>query len=57
VKLNGKLVNEYKEGQAVPERKQWYEPIRGPRANTGYIGVQNHDAKSIVYFKEISVKQ
>jgi hypothetical protein len=55
VKLNGKLVNEYKEGQAVPERKQWYEPIRGPRANTGYIGVQNHDAKSIVFFKEISV--
>jgi hypothetical protein len=57
VKLNGKAVNEYKEGQAVPERKQWYEPIRGPRANKGYIGLQNHDAQSIVYFKEISVKE
>lgn len=57
VKLNGKLVNEYKEGQPVPERKMWYEPIRGPRANKGYIGLQNHDAQSIVYFKEISVKE
>ncbi|MBM3766657.1 MAG: DUF1080 domain-containing protein [Acidobacteria bacterium] len=57
VRLNGKLVNEYTEGQAVPERKQWYEPIRGPRANKGYIGIQNHDAASIVLFKEISVKK
>jgi Domain of Unknown Function (DUF1080) len=57
VRLNGKLVNEYTEGQAVPERKQWYEPIRGPRANKGYIGIQNHDPQSIVLFKEISVKR
>lgn len=57
VHLNGKLVNEYTEGQAVPERKQWFEPIRGPRANKGYIGIQNHDAASIVLFKEISVKK
>ena len=57
VKLNGKLVNEYKEGQAVPERKMWYEPVRGPRPDKGYIGLQNHDAQSIVYFKEISVKK
>jgi hypothetical protein len=53
--VNGTLVNEYTEGQPVPERKQWYEPVRGPRADTGYIGLQNHDPKSIVYFKEISV--
>lgn len=54
--LNGKKVNEFTEGQAVPERKQWYEPVRGPRPDVGYIGIQNHDAKSKVYFKEISVK-
>lgn len=57
VYLNGKQVNEYKEGQAVPERKQWYEPVRGPRARRGYIGLQNHDEQSIVYFREVSVKK
>ena len=56
VHLNGKLVNEYKEGQEVPPRKQWYEPVRGPRPNTGYIGLQNHDERSVVKFKEISVQ-
>ncbi len=55
--LNGELVNDYREGQAVPERKQWYEPVRGPRPNSGYIGLQNHDGRSAVYFREISVKQ
>lgn len=57
VKLNGKLVNAFKEGQPVPERKMWFEPIRGPRANKGYIGIQNHGSSDLVYFKEISVKK
>jgi hypothetical protein len=57
VSLNGKVVNEFDGNQPVPERKQWFEPIRGPRPNTGYIGLQNHDPNSIVYFKEISVKK
>jgi hypothetical protein len=39
----------------VPERKQWFEPVRGPRPDTGYIGLQNHDQNSTVYFKEVSV--
>lgn len=56
ISLNGVLVNEFKEGQPVPPRKQWYEPVRGPRPAEGYIGLQNHDANSTVYFKEISVK-
>jgi hypothetical protein len=57
VSLNGKKVNEYTDGQPVPERKQWYEPQRGPRPDRGYIGIQNHDPKSKVLFKEISVKK
>jgi len=57
VLLNGTKVNEFRGGQPVPERKQWYEPVRGPRPDAGYIGLQNHDAKSTVYFKEISVKR
>ncbi|MBI5281608.1 MAG: DUF1080 domain-containing protein [Candidatus Solibacter usitatus] len=57
ISLNGVLINEFTEGQPVPERKQWYEPIRGPRAPAGYIGLQNHDAASTVYFKEVSVQR
>ena len=53
--LNGKKVNEFDPSQPVPERKQHYEPTRGPRPDYGYIGLQNHDASSIVYFKEVSV--
>lgn len=56
ITLNGVLVNEYREGQPVPERKMWYEPVRGPRPEAGYIGLQNHDPNSTVYFREVSVK-
>lgn len=54
ISLNGVVVNEFQGGQAVPERKVWYEPVRGPRADSGYIGLQNHDRNSTVYFKEVS---
>lgn len=56
VSLNGKKVNTFTEGSAVPERKMWFEPIRGPRPAEGYIGVQNHDGASKVQFREISIK-
>lgn len=55
--LNGVKVNEFRGDQPVPERKQWYEPVRGPRPDSGYIGLQNHDSHSTVYFKEISVSR
>lgn len=55
VTLNGKKINEFVGNQAVPPRKQWYEPVRGPRPDAGYIGLQNHDANSTVYFREVSV--
>jgi hypothetical protein len=55
VKLNGEQVNDFVGSQPVPPRKVWYEPIRGPRAQAGYIGLQNHDGRSTVYFKEVSV--
>lgn len=57
ITVNGVKVNEYREGQPVPERKVWYEPVRGPRPDAGYIGLQNHDPLSIVYFKEVSVRR
>jgi hypothetical protein len=55
VTLNGEVVNEFLGGQSVPERKQWYEPVRGPRPDEGFIGLQNHDGRSTIYFKEVSV--
>jgi hypothetical protein len=51
VTLNGVKVNEFREGDPVPERKQWYEPERRPRPESGYIGLQNHHEGAEVYFK------
>jgi len=56
VEVNGQLVTDYTEGQSVPEKRIWYEPDRGPRPESGYIGLQNHDDKSRVHFKEVSVR-
>lgn len=56
ISVNGAVVNEFRGDQQVPERKRWYEPLRGPRPDSGYIGLQNHDGNSTVYFKEVSVK-
>jgi len=56
VVLNGTKVSEYTEGDPVPERKFNFEPQRGTRPNDGYIGLQNHSDKDIVFFKEVAVK-
>ena len=57
VTLNGEPVNTFDPSKPVPERKQWYEPVRGPRPVSGYIGIQNHDGNSTILFKEVSVKR
>jgi hypothetical protein len=54
VRLNGVLVNDYTEGQPVPPRQHSYEPIRGPRPEYGYIGIQNHHELQTVHYREIS---
>ncbi len=56
VVLNGTKVSEYTEGDPVPERKFNFEPQRGTRPNDGYIGLQNHSDKDVVFFKEVAVK-
>lgn len=56
VTLNGVKVTDYTEGQAVPPKRRWYEPDRGPRPAEGYVGLQNHGHDEVVYFKEISVR-
>lgn len=55
VTLNGTLVTEFDPSGPVPERKFPYEPERSPRPEAGYIGLQNHDGDSVVYFREVSV--
>jgi hypothetical protein len=56
VHVNGTLVTDYREGQPVPPKVKEYEPDRGPRPVEGYIGLQNHGADDVVYFREISVR-
>jgi hypothetical protein len=31
--------------------------VRGPRPDAIYLGLQNHDAGSMVYFREVSVRR
>jgi hypothetical protein len=55
VYLNGVKVTDFKEGQPVPPKKAGsHDPDRGPRPDSGYIGLQNHPG-SEVYFKEVSL--
>jgi hypothetical protein len=60
VALNGVPVQDFDpESAVIPERKQSYEPERGPRPVSGYFGLQNHDDVASgmqVYFKEVSVR-
>jgi hypothetical protein len=55
IRLNGVQVNDFTEGSPVPPREHTYEPIRGPRPEVGYIGIQNHHEPQTVHYKDISV--
>jgi hypothetical protein len=57
--INGVSVAEFDPTGPVPERQSTGphgDPERGPRPRAGYIGLQNHDDGSVVYFKEVSVR-
>ena len=56
VTVNGVKVTDYREGQPVPPKKHNYEPDRGERPVSGYIGLQNHAEDSIVYFSDIAMR-
>lgn len=56
VYVNGEKVTDYKEGDPVPPKTRDFEPERGPRPLSGYVGLQNHDSLSTVYFKEFAVR-
>lgn len=57
VHINGILVTDFAEGDPVPEKVKSYEPERGPRPQSGYIGLQNHGGDDVVFFKEISYQE
>ena len=57
VVLNGAKVTDYTEGQPVAPKVKSYEPDRGRRPDKGYLGLQNHSDKDVVYFKEVAVKR
>jgi hypothetical protein len=56
VEVNGVKVTDFHEGDPVPAKKFDFEPERGPRPDEGYFGLQNHNKKDVVYFKEISIQ-
>jgi hypothetical protein len=56
VMVNGKKVTDFREGNPVLEKTRSYEPERGPRPETGYIGLQCHDSLSTVWYKEVAVR-
>ena len=53
--VNDVKVTDYTEGQPVPPKKFPYEPDRGLRPDKGWIGLQNHSDKDVVYFKTVDV--
>ena len=56
VLVNGVKVTDFRGSDAVPPRKMYYEPERGPRPDAGYMGLQNHDDNSTIWFREVSVR-
>jgi hypothetical protein len=57
--INGTPVADFDSGGLKPQgedRTGEGDPARGPRPELGYIGLQNHDRNSTVYFKEVSVR-
>ena len=57
--INGVAVAEFDSSELKPQPTDTTgegDPARGPRPPSGYIGLQNHDQSSVVYFKEVSVR-
>jgi hypothetical protein len=54
--INGEKVTDFTEGDSIPAKTRDFEPNRGSRPIAGYIGLQNHDSLSTVYFKEVAIK-
>ena len=56
IMLNGVKVTDYTEGNTVPDKKFSFEPVRGPRPDEGWIGLQSYSPKDVVLFKRVAVR-
>lgn len=56
VYLNGVKTTEYTQGDPEPPKVDEGEPDRGRRPDFGYLGLQNHNEGSVVYFREVAVQ-
>jgi hypothetical protein len=57
--INGVPVADFDSSELKPQATDTTgegDPARGPRPEAGYIGLQNHDERSVVFFKEVSVR-
>ena len=54
ISVNGEKITDFHEGDAVPTKKEASDPERGPRPDSGYIGLQNEPGPE-VDFKEVSL--
>ncbi len=57
--INGIQVSDFDSSTlkpGAPEKSGEGDPARGPRPESGYMGLQNHDDNSRVYFKDVSVR-
>ena len=52
--VNGEKITDFHEGDTVPDKKESSDPERGPRPDSGYIGLQNEPGPE-VDFKEVSL--
>ena len=55
VYLNGVMTTDYTQGQPDPPNRNQSDPTSGVRPDIGYIGLQNHNAESVIYFQEVAV--
>jgi len=57
VSLNGTEITRFDSTDPnIPPKKKSFEPDRGPRPESGYMGLQNHGQNDVVWFKEVSVR-
>lgn len=54
--VNGVKTTDYVQGQAGSPKRHEGDPAAGVRPDSGYMGLQNHNTGSDVYFREVAVQ-
>jgi Domain of Unknown Function (DUF1080) len=59
VVVNGAKVTDFTQTPdfTPPPRTHDWEPVRGPRPDAGWIGLQNHSDNDVVEFKEVALRK